>query len=215
MPSEGEIKRIIEALVFASEKPLPINEIKDVLEDVDSRKIRTFLEELKEEYQQHNHSFRLAEVAGGFQFYTDPAYANWLKKLYKTRHAERLTSPGMETLAIVAYRQPITRAEIEAIRGVNVDGVVKTLLDRKLIKILGRKEVIGRPIIYGTTQKFLEYFGLSDTAQLPKLEEFTEKDLSQEESVELLHKGAAELQDLEKESKTEEGHYEESKETSQ
>lgn len=170
---DQEIKRILEALVFASERPLLVNEIKDVMAEVDSRKIRDLLEELKTEYQNRDNSFKLVEVAGGFQFCTDPSYSAWLKKLYKARHAERLTGPSMETLAIIAYKQPMTRAEIEALRGVNVDGVIKTLLDRKLIRIMGRREVIGRPIIYGTTSQFLEYFGLNDLSQLPKLEEFS------------------------------------------
>ena len=105
--------------------------------------------------------------------------APWLKKLYKTAGADRLSGPGLETLAIVAYKQPATKPEIEAIRGVNVDGVLKTLIEKNLVKIMGRRETVGRPIIYGTTQEFLQYFGLNSLDELPKLEEFnfTEKDI--------------------------------------
>jgi len=173
-----EAKRIIEALLFASEKPITIEQIKDVLEEVDSRDIRALLMELKLEYENLGKSFKIYEVAGGFQMATEPAYAEYLKKFYKVKYKDRLSRPALETLAIVAYRQPITRADIEDIRGVNVDGVIKTLLDRSLIRIVGRKDAPGRPIIYGTTKEFLDRFGLNSLSELPRLSEFTESDLN-------------------------------------
>ena len=173
-----EARRIIEALLFASEKPITIEQIKDVLEEIDSRDIRAFLMELKLEYENLGKSFKIYEVAGGFQMATEPAYAEYLKKFYKVKYKDRLSRPALETLAIVAYRQPITRADIEDIRGVNVDGVIKTLLDRSLIRIVGRKDAPGRPIIYGTTKEFLDRFGLNSLSELPRLSEFTESDLN-------------------------------------
>lgn len=173
-----EARRIIEALLFASEKPITIEQIKDVLEEIDSRDIRALLMELKLEYENLGKSFKIYEVAGGFQMATEPAYAEYLKKFYKVKYKDRLSRPALETLAIVAYRQPITRADIEDIRGVNVDGVIKTLLDRSLIRIVGRKDAPGRPIIYGTTKEFLDRFGLNSLSELPRLSEFTESDLN-------------------------------------
>lgn len=170
-----ESKRIIEALLFASDQPLSIDQLKEVISETDGKTIRSQVEELKAEYEKENHSFRITEVAGGFQFSTDPTYSSWIKKLYKSRHVDRLSSPSLETLSIITYRQPVTRADIELIRGVNVEGVLKTLLERGLIRIVGRKDVVGRPFVYGTTKEFLEYFGLNSLDDLPKLEEFTEE----------------------------------------
>jgi len=173
-----EARRIIEALLFASEKPITIEQIKDVLEEIDSRDIRALLMELKLEYENLGKSFKIYEVAGGFQMATEPAYAEYLKKFYKVKYKDRLSRPALETLAIVVYRQPITRADIEDIRGVNVDGVIKTLLERLLIRVIGRKDAPGRPIIYGTTKEFLDRFGLNSLSELPRLSEFTESDLN-------------------------------------
>lgn len=174
-----QAKNIIEAMLFVSDKPLFIQEIKGVLEEFDTRQIKDVIAELTKEYEETQRAFTVKEIAGGFQIVTDPMLAPWLKKLYKTSGADRLTGPSLETLAIVAYKQPVTKPEIEAIRGVNVDGVLKTLIEKNLVRIAGRKETIGRPILYGTTQEFLQYFGLSSLGELPKLEEFhfTEKDI--------------------------------------
>lgn len=170
-----ESKKIIEALLFASDQPLSIDQLREVIGETDGKTIRSQVEELKTEYQNQNRSFRITEVAGGFQFSTDPTYSPWIKKLYKIRHVDRLSLPSLETLSVIAYRQPVTRADIELIRGVNVEGVLKTLQDRGLIKIVGRKNCLGRPFVYGTTKEFLEYFGLNSLDDLPKLEEFTEE----------------------------------------
>ncbi len=178
--NKEEAKKIIEALLFASDRPLVLDEIKEVLEEFNQPEIKDLIFELKNEYETSGHAFQIREIAQGYQLTTDSTYAPWLKKLYKIHHKERLTTPSLETLAIVAYKQPITRTEIELIRGVNVDGVINTLLERNLVKIAGRKEVIGRPFVYGTTREFLEYFGLKSLEDLPKLEEFVETAQAQE-----------------------------------
>jgi segregation and condensation protein B len=170
-------KRIIEALIFASDKPISIQQLKDIMGDIDTRLIRRLINELKDEYLNSERSFGIMEVAGGFQFFTDPVYSRWVKKLYKIKQSDYLTGPSLETLAIIAYRQPATKAEIEAIRGVNVDGVVDNLLQKNIIKTTGRKEVVGRPFLYGTTNMFLQYFGLNSLDELPALPEFKEADL--------------------------------------
>lgn len=167
-----ELKKIIEAMLFVSEKPLFLNEIKGVLDDTNVNQIKELIAELSKEYTELNRAFRIVEIAGGYQILTDPQYDVWLKKLYKTAGSDRLSGPSLETLAIIAYKQPVSKPEIESIRGVNVDGVLKTLMEKALIKVMGRKDTVGRPIIYGITQEFLQYFGLNSLEELPRLEEF-------------------------------------------
>jgi len=163
-------KSIIECLMFTSEIPLTIEKIKNVLEDMPGKELKEITEELMQEYQNMKRGVFIREVANGYQFCTRPEYANWIQKLRKSR-PYHLSQPTLETLAIIAYKQPITRAEIEAIRGVDCAGVLKSLLEKKLLTILGRKDVIGRPFLYGTTSKFLEVFGLEKLTSLPALEE--------------------------------------------
>ncbi len=171
---EGKrLKSIIESLIFASESPLGIDFIQGVLENVDKIAIQRFINELVEEYQQLDRSFHLVNVAEGFQFRTKPEYAHWIQKSKKTR-ATRLTKAALETLAIIAYKQPIIRAEIEAIRGVDSGWVLRALLEKKLIRIMGRKAMPGRPIVYGTSKYFLEFFGLENISSLPTLREIQE-----------------------------------------
>ena len=180
------LKSIIEALLFASHKPLSPQEIRAVLaadtEDksgataaplkrVKEAEIAGAIEQLKVDYIQSDRSFTIAEVAGGFQLVSRAEYAPWLKKLLDVDRPTRLSPSALETLAIIAYRQPITRVEMESVRGVNVDGVLRTLLERGLVKITGRSELPGRPLHYGTTQVFLEHFGLRDLNDLPAIEE--------------------------------------------
>jgi len=172
-----EVKRIIEALLFANDSPVSINDMAAALEDVDSTLIRDLVFELKNEYGNQKRSFTITEVAGGFQLVADPYYAPWIKKLIGKEKTQRLSMPSLETLAIVAYKQPITRSEIEAIRGVNVDGIIESLLEKNLIKTSGRREAPGRPFVYTTTDEFLVHFGLRSLEDLPKLKEFTEKDI--------------------------------------
>ena len=192
----SEAKKIIEALLFASEKPITIEQMKEVIEEIDAKDIKTALLELKSEYENLGRSFKVYEVAGGYQMVTEPAFAEYLKKFYRVKSKDKLSKPALETLAIAAYRQPITKAEIEDIRGVNVDGVIKTLADRLLIKITGRKDAPGRPILYGTTKEFLDRFGLSSLNELPKLSEFTEADIDVNELKQgLSEKGIEEAQD--------------------
>jgi segregation and condensation protein B len=171
-----QAKRIIEALLFVSDKPISIDALKDVLKEMEPTAIRNIVEELNGEYSSQGRSFSIKEIAGGFQMLTDPLYSRWISALYK-RPPDRLSGPSLETLAIIAYRQPITRTDIETIRGVNVDGVLKTLEDRNLIRTRGRVEGPGRPILYGTTNEFLQHFGLKSLEELPKLKEFKETDL--------------------------------------
>lgn len=167
-------KHIIEALLFVCDGPLLIEQVANVLDaNLEACAIRGLLKDLQKEYDDSARGIRIVEVAGGFQMVTSTEFAPQLKKYYKNKHAERLSSPALETLAIVAYKQPVTRLDIESIRGVNVDGVIKNLLEKGLIRIVGRKEVIGRPFVYGTTKQFLEYFGLNSVEELPKMEEFS------------------------------------------
>lgn len=176
---EGKrLKSIIESLIFVSENPLGIDSIQGVLENVDKMAIQRCIDELVEEYRQLDRSYHLVNVAGGFQFRTKPEYAQWIQKSKKAR-GTRLTKAALETLAIIAYKQPIIRAEIETIRGVDSGWVLRALLEKKLIRILGRKAMPGRPIVYGTSRYFLEFFGLENISSLPTLREI--KDLGEVE----------------------------------
>lgn len=167
------MKSILEALLFASEKPLTIEQARKVIEDIESVQVRAFFEELKSEYETAGRGVRIAEIAGGYQMITAPDYGSWLRRLFKDRNTEKLSGPALETLAIIAYKQPLTRREIEALRNVNADGVVRTLLDKSLIRVCGRRKVAGRPIVYGTTRQFLEYFGLRTLEDLPRAAELS------------------------------------------
>ncbi len=173
---DREIKSVIEALLFMAGEPVGIDTLRKILE-VDKYNTERLVRELIIDYSVKNTGLFIVEVAEGFQMVTNPACAPWVKKLLSTAVPKKLTQSSIETLAIIAYKQPIIKAEIEAIRGVNSDGVVKTLLERRLIKILGRKEVPGRPLMYGTTSEFLQYFGLNDLSELPTLKEFQEVDI--------------------------------------
>jgi segregation and condensation protein B len=169
-------------LLFSSDKPLTIEQIKNVLDNLRAQEIRAILEEMNREYESYNRGMRIAEIAGGFQMVTAPTLAPFLKKLYKQRNVEKLSRPALETLAIIAYKQPLTRLDIESLRNVNIDGVMKSLLDKDLIRVNGRKKTPGRPKVYGTTRQFLEYFGLKSLEELPKIENFSK--LAQNKEVE-------------------------------
>lgn len=177
-----KVKLIIEALLFVSHEPLSGKKLTEVLEEVDKESIRVALEELRGEYQEKK-NLEIREVAGGYQIFTRPDYASWIEKLHRTKPT-RLSRAALETLAIIAYNQPIIRVEIESIRGVDTSGVLHTLLVKNLIKILGQKKVIGRPLLYGITDDFLMYFGLKDVSELPSIEEVKEMiPESQEEEI--------------------------------
>jgi len=163
-----ESKAIIEALIFASEAPLTVDKIKELLK-LQKSEINFLLDELVTEYNSSVRGFYLRKVANGYQFRTKPEYAVWIQRLKKVK-ALRMSQPMMEVLAMIVYKQPITRVEIEYIRGVDSEGVIKSLLDKKLITILGRKDVPGRPFLFGTTVKFLEVFGLESLKDLPALD---------------------------------------------
>jgi segregation and condensation protein B len=168
-----EVKSIVESLLFVAEGPLTLQRFGEVLEGVDKQTIQAVLQALQEEYEAQNRGLRLVEVAGGYQMRTAKGNADWVKKFLGGRPA-RMGKATLETLAIIAYRQPITKAEIEAIRGVDVDGVISTLLERNLIRAVARKDVPGRPFLYGTTPEFLQLFKLRDLTHLPTLKEMEE-----------------------------------------
>jgi segregation and condensation protein B len=168
---ESNYPSIIEALLFASDTPLSINKLKAVLDELSDDKIKGLVEALNRKYEENNQSFTIREIAEGYQMYTRPEYAPWINQLYSLKKAQRLSHAGLETLAIIAYRQPVVKSTIDQIRGVDSGGVIHTLLERKFITILGREESAGRPLIYGTTEEFLVYFGLKDLKDLPRIEE--------------------------------------------
>jgi len=173
---ERDRTSILEALLFLSAEPVSLSTIKDVIE-LPEAEIKRHMEELMTEYKERNAGLLIVEIANGYQMVTNPEYAGWVRKFKSTHLASRLSMPALETLAIIAYKQPIIRAEIEQIRGVNSDSAIRTLHEKRLIKIMGRKEVPGRPFLYGTTREFLQYFGLKDLTELP-----TVKDLIREEA---------------------------------
>ncbi len=173
------LKNIIECLLFVAEEPLSVSAINQVVDIADPPEIRQALKSLLEDYRERNGGFVLKEVAGGFQFRTRPDYTDWIKR-YLRPNPPRLSKAALETLAIIAYKQPIIRSEVEAIRGVDCGGVLRLLMERKLIRILGRKEIPGRPLIYATTKLFLEVFDLKDLKDLPtpkEIEELTQSAL--------------------------------------
>ena len=181
---------ILEALIFASETPLTPERAADVLTDMEKKEILPLFEELGREYEARGGGILLVQVAGGFQFRTRPEMAPWIRKLKAARPA-MLSPAALETLAVVAYRQPLVKSEIDRIRGVDVSGALKGLLEKKLVRIVGRKDVPGKPIIYGTTKRFLEVFNLKDLSELPTLRDL--KDLQDESSGPILA-GANDLQ---------------------
>ena len=170
----SETKNIIEVLLFASSKSLSILQIKDVLDKTDVQIIRQAVIKLQEEYKRNGCNFQIIEVGGGFRITTLPRFSPWLKKLFSSQKKNTISRQALETLAIIAYKQPVTRAEIEAVRGVNADGVTNSLLEKKLIQVIGRKPVPGHPLIYRTTNRFLDSFGLKALADLPEIEELKE-----------------------------------------
>lgn len=169
---EIRVKGIIEALLFVSDRPLSVAKICDVVE-VEEDQVKKALEDIAQEYHRDDRGLQLREVADGYRFYSHPAYAPYIEKMILSFDHRRLTQAALETLSIVAYKQPVTKADISAIRGVNSDGVINTLLNRDLVKEMGRQDAPGQPILYGTTTRFLESFGLRSIDELPPLDEFT------------------------------------------
>ena len=185
------LDKVIEALLFSAQRPLSIREITAAIKSAEDpaaagpnefarvreAEVAAAIEQLKTEYVQQGRAFQLIEKAEGWQLATDPKYAPWVRQLFPVPKPARLSAPALETLAIIAYRQPITRADVEAVRGVNIDGVLQTLMERGLVKIAGRAEIPGRPLLYETTQFFLDHFGLRDLGELPNVEELRKRDL--------------------------------------
>lgn len=171
---ERELRPIIEVLLFISQEPITLERIMNIVEMKDRGRVLAAISEIQEEYYKNGHGLQIVEVAGGYQMVTRSEFAPWVKRLEKITTPSRLSRSALEVLAIIAYKQPIVRSEIEAIRGVDSTGVIKTLLERRLIKIMGRKEIIGRPIMYGVTKGFLSSFGLRDLSELPSLKEFSD-----------------------------------------
>jgi segregation and condensation protein B len=183
------LTRVIEAVLFSAQKPLSMREIATAIKSaqdelssnefsrVREAEVAAALEELKIEYVEQQRAFQLVEKAEGWQLATDPQYAQWVRQLFPAPKPARLSAPALETLAIIAYRQPITRADVEAVRGVNIDGVLQTLMERGLVKIAGRAEIPGRPLLYETTQFFLDHFGLRNLEELPNVEELRRRNL--------------------------------------
>ncbi|MDR1926083.1 MAG: SMC-Scp complex subunit ScpB [Endomicrobium sp.] len=172
-----EVKQILEALLFVSERPLSLKELKNLLkpEYYDTSKLENILNELKNEYINLNKPYEIKFIADGWIFVTKPGYYPWIKKLLKEKTVLKLSTAALETLAMIAYKQPITRVEIDNMRGVESSGVIDTLLARKLIKTVGRKETLGRSLLYGTTQDFLKHFGLAHLSELPLIENISKE----------------------------------------
>ena len=178
------LKALVEAMIFAAQEPLSISQIRTVYQGEDARKdesrqieaetIRQIVSDLNKEYEKSDRPYRIVQIAGGYQFATLSSYAEWLGRLYREQGRRKLSQSGVETLAIIAYKQPITKAEIENIRGVNCDYVLKSLLEKELLAVTGRAESVGRPLLYGTTKEFLKHFGLNDITDLPRPREIEE-----------------------------------------
>lgn len=165
------LESVIEAILFASDEPLTVQRLLNIAEAGSVKQIRECVDSLNAKYQENGFSFRIEQIAGGYQMMTLDVYNHWLKKLVKVRTENKLSPAALETLAIISYKQPIIRADIEAIRGVAAGEMIRNLMYKGLVKIVGRAEVLGRPMLYGTTKKFLEVFGLNTLKDLPKIEE--------------------------------------------
>lgn len=171
---QRELKAILEAVLFVSSEPVPVARLTSILGKISKAEVVQALTMLAHDLEQDGRGIQLVQVAGGYRLVTKQEYGPWLKRMDKAKAAQKLSRSALESLAIIAYKQPLVRSEIEEIRGVETSGVLRTLLERKLVRIVGRKEVPGRPIMYGTTKFFLEHFGLQDLSQLPPLREFKE-----------------------------------------
>jgi len=190
---DAELKKILETLLFITDAPLPVSRLAQLCEIKNTERLNTALTELKSAYDAEGRTLQLMQVAGGWQLATRPEYGLWVRKLYHNKMTVRLTQAALETLCIIAYKQPLTRAEIEAIRGVEVIGPLETLTQRKLVTVVGRRESIGRPILYGTTSEFLRQFGLNSLDDMPKLASFNIENMAaaaQSTAVELIEQEA-------------------------
>ena len=164
------VESVVEAVLFASDEPLTAERLANIVE-TSVKQIRQHIENLNEKYKANSNAFKIEQIAGGYQMLTLSAYNSWLQKLLRARSESKLSAAALETLAIIAYKQPVIRVDIEAIRGVSTGEMIRNLIYKGLVKIVGRAEVLGRPMLYGTTKKFLELFGLNSLKDLPKIEE--------------------------------------------
>lgn len=169
----AELKTTLETLLFITDRPLPLAQLAKICGEKDQAKVNAAIQEIRQDYEARASGIQVLEIAEGFQMSTKPAQAPFVRKLYADKMTMRLSSAALETLSIVAYKQPITRAEIEQIRGVEVIAALETLLERRLLKVVGRKETVGRPLLYGTTPDFLRHFGLKNLSELPPVDSFT------------------------------------------
>jgi segregation and condensation protein B len=169
----SELKSIVEALIFASPEPVTLKALTRLLDGEPKEDVAAAIDAVKQDYERSG-GLQFVEVAGGYQIVTRPELHEWVRRLFHERTSHKLSVAALETLAVIAYKQPVTAPEIAEIRGVNTSGVLGTLADRKLVKIVGRKQVVGRPFMYGTTREFLERFGLNDVSDLPKVEDMSE-----------------------------------------
>ncbi|UCD53470.1 MAG: SMC-Scp complex subunit ScpB [Phycisphaerales bacterium] len=169
------VESVIEAILFATDEPLTENRLANIVETT-NKQVRQCIKDLNEKYEKNHNAFRIEQIAGGHQMLTLSTYNTWLRRMLRVRSDNRLSPAAMETLAIVAYKQPVIRVDIEAIRGVAVGEVIRSLMYKGLVKIVGRAEILGRPMLYGTTKKFLEVFGLNSLKDLPKVEELKKPD---------------------------------------
>ncbi len=186
-PDDSYVKNIVEAILFISEKPVTLEQMKEVLGSAGTAEIRKIIGELMQDYETGRRGMIITEIAGGYQMLSSPQLATYVRNFFKKHVKEKLSRPGLEALAIMAYKQPVTRGDIELIRGVNSDGVMSLLLNKGLIKVVGRKDIPGRPYLYGTTKLFLEYFGLKSLQDLPRLEEFPGLIVQTDDETTLLH----------------------------
>ncbi len=211
------MRRDLEALLFASDQPLSLDRLAGFFPDVDRKSVREAIDELREEYDRDQHAFTIVEFGGGYSITTRPEHATLVKKLFKGRRKQRLSRPALEVLAIIAYKQPVTRLEIEEIRGVAASGVIGTLLERDLVQIVGRAETLGHPLLYGTTKGFLDHIGLRNVKELPQLSELEDLLAEKEELKQLATARGEELgdEDFERATAEDEGEGEESPESAE
>ena len=177
---DHQLKSAIESLLFIAGHPLSMDRLKGIFEEATKEQLEAQIDVLRQEYDATGSGIMLAEVAGGYQLATRSENAAWIRKFKSVKVSSKLSRPALETLAIVAYKQPITRSEVEAIRGVNIGGIMRNLMERRLVKIVGKKDVPGKPMLYGTSLEFLQYFGLKDLSSLPTLKEFQELETVEE-----------------------------------
>jgi segregation and condensation protein B len=168
------VKQVVEAIIFASDESISVKQIHALVEEVTPSQVEKIIQNLNLEYTQTSRAFHIVKIAGGYQMVSRDSFSSWIQKLFQGKRKSRLSQAALETLSVIVFKQPVSKTEVSAIRGVNCDGVIKTLLERKLISISGRSEGPGRPLIYKTTNEFLRYFGVNDISDLPRPREMEE-----------------------------------------